>query len=999
MHSATKEMKFIVALLAVALLWPAVAVAQPNNIPFGPNNINVAGTISKTSTGNSITLTGSGGGGGISFSTSGGIVLSGTILQTNLGNGLVATGGTLLNLGNLSTSYSSFGLGSISIMPSSVFVPYNGATSTLNLGSQNFITTGSVSLVGALVKAYSAGSYIYFAYSPQATLQASSGVLVIGDALGTGNGTGITINDNALTISLNDPHGFQSDRALFQTDGNGNLTIASSLNFQGTYGLSSSQVSIYSNSGATALGITSSALVTNWNANYLGGHASPYYAATSALSVFALSSSNYVLYNSSGTGSISTSGSGALGGLNVSGNANITLALTVSGASALDQGGSNGITTNGQGELDVGGNLSVGSPPYQWAGSPTLILTDSTGGFWQNGLGFSNATTATAWNPSSVNDSNGKPYWSTTANVGGGAGSPKVFYLYVDPSSTFAWDISGTLDRGVNLGALPQSLDGISWSYTPVATTYTATSNPAATLVNSTLLVWGPAILAGVGSGNVAFSNSAGIIVPMQTGGGIVLTTTGITTSGLQASGNYLTYNVSGTGNILTTGSESIAGPLAITRASSAGAAFTITSTANVPNLNASFLSGSAASAFSPIAGSTSITTLGTIATGTIPIANLGTMQGSTILGNTSASSVTPFAIGLGANLGFSGSNIAVTGLGTAAFTASSSFALASTAGNASYLFTTNNFTGSGSFTTTGTNGAIRGNTLATGGGTSGTIVNADGSIGFSASNTFGSVVIGNSATANGDNRSVIIGQAAAPNNGGYSVCLGWGSACGQYSTCVGENSEALYQSVGIGQNANATANYATAVGRNSATGGNYSASFGDAASDGGFPGCTVLGAGLTASTTGQVLIGGSNSGGTATTYLTMNPPGNATFAGSITSTHLIGGGSAPTIAAGTGAGTSPTVSIAGTDNAGTITVTTGTLPTGTNATVCTVTFSKAYVSAPYIVFCPSNSTAATLSGVTMVYPTTGTTSFTIVSGTTALTAASTYTWNYMISQ
>lgn len=120
---------------------------------------------------------------------------------------------------------------------------------------------------------------------------------------------------------------------------------------------------------------------------------------------------------------------------------------------------------------------------------------------------------------------------------------------------------------------------------------------------------------------------------------------------------------------------------------------------------------------------------------------------------------------------------------------------------------------------------------------------------------------------------------------------------------------------------------------------------------------------------------------------------------------HLIGNYSvaAPTWAAGTGAGTSPTLFNAGTDLAGTITVVTGTVPTGTNAIIATATFAVAYTSAPgAVILFPANAATALLSGLTAVYvdqATISTTSFVIKSGTTGLVAATTYLWYYIVIQ
>ena len=121
-----------------------------------------------------------------------------------------------------------------------------------------------------------------------------------------------------------------------------------------------------------------------------------------------------------------------------------------------------------------------------------------------------------------------------------------------------------------------------------------------------------------------------------------------------------------------------------------------------------------------------------------------------------------------------------------------------------------------------------------------------------------------------------------------------------------------------------------------------------------------------------------------------------------VTLKHLVGGSSTPTIVSGSGAGGTATVSISGTDLGGNITVTTGTVPT-LSATVVTVTFAAAYSATPKcIMLTPANSTTSMLSGVNMVFVNQAgitTTTFAITSGTTALTAATTYQWFYSVIQ
>lgn len=117
---------------------------------------------------------------------------------------------------------------------------------------------------------------------------------------------------------------------------------------------------------------------------------------------------------------------------------------------------------------------------------------------------------------------------------------------------------------------------------------------------------------------------------------------------------------------------------------------------------------------------------------------------------------------------------------------------------------------------------------------------------------------------------------------------------------------------------------------------------------------------------------------------------GNNYF-GSIETTHLTGTTSVPTIAAGAGAGTSPTVSIAGNDLAGEITITTGSAPTAAG-TIVTVTYNTAYGAAPYISLTRSSATAPT----DLEIGTRAAGSFTI---TGTLAASTTYKYNYHVIQ
>jgi hypothetical protein len=155
-------------------------------------------------------------------------------------------------------------------------------------------------------------------------------------------------------------------------------------------------------------------------------------------------------------------------------------------------------------------------------------------------------------------------------------------------------------------------------------------------------------------------------------------------------------------------------------------------------------------------------------------------------------------------------------------------------------------------------------------------------------------------------------------------------------------------------------------------------------------------------SNTIRLATGGVDSSDTratvSSTAFTSTVPG--TFPGLTLSGFLTGSGSAPSISAGTGAGTSPTVSIAGTNLAGEITITTGTSPSA-SATVATITFagSAAFPNHAEPILQPMNAAAHALSGAASVYcPQGGTTSWTVGSDTTALPASTTLTYRYQVA-
>jgi hypothetical protein len=150
------------------------------------------------------------------------------------------------------------------------------------------------------------------------------------------------------------------------------------------------------------------------------------------------------------------------------------------------------------------------------------------------------------------------------------------------------------------------------------------------------------------------------------------------------------------------------------------------------------------------------------------------------------------------------------------------------------------------------------------------------------------------------------------------------------------------------------------------------------------------------------------NSGGLGFTTIGANAIVVGTNGPAITSTlvptitHVVGGGTAPTVAAvGTGAGTGPTgpaITAGSHDLAGEITLTTGTSP-GVSTTVLTVTFGLAFALAPIgINLQPSNAAARALASAAQLYPSAATTGgFTLSTGSAGLTASTAYVWKFLV--
>jgi hypothetical protein len=123
----------------------------------------------------------------------------------------------------------------------------------------------------------------------------------------------------------------------------------------------------------------------------------------------------------------------------------------------------------------------------------------------------------------------------------------------------------------------------------------------------------------------------------------------------------------------------------------------------------------------------------------------------------------------------------------------------------------------------------------------------------------------------------------------------------------------------------------------------------------------------------------------------TLSVNGNITIDG-----HLVTGGSAPSIAAGAAACTSPTVNVSGDDTSGTITVTTGS-GCSSGGDLATVTFASTFAAAPHVTIAPGSANASNLNAY-VNNSTVSTGSFAI--GTSANPSSSTtYEWNYWVAQ
>ena len=110
---------------------------------------------------------------------------------------------------------------------------------------------------------------------------------------------------------------------------------------------------------------------------------------------------------------------------------------------------------------------------------------------------------------------------------------------------------------------------------------------------------------------------------------------------------------------------------------------------------------------------------------------------------------------------------------------------------------------------------------------------------------------------------------------------------------------------------------------------------------------------------------------------------------------HIITSSTAPAAVANTAnAGSGATCAVAGSDTAGTVTITTGTGSLGTNVDYCTVTFGGSYGAAPKVKLGETNQNAP----LVRAYTTKSTTTF-VIYFATAASNSTTYTFDYVSIQ
>jgi hypothetical protein len=239
--------------------------------------------------------------------------------------------------------------------------------------------------------------------------------------------------------------------------------------------------------------------------------------------------------------------------------------------------------------------------------------------------------------------------------------------------------------------------------------------------------------------------------------------------------------------------------------------------------------------------------------------------------------------------------------------------------------------------------------------------------------------------------------------NSAYGVSALTSITTGVYNTGVGYqalmNSTTSNYNVGIGMYAlrsistgsnNVGVGYYTMS--SNSTGSNnvaigHAANIGEGVSNG-----IAIGHGSSNSTSNTIVLGN-------TSITKVSTSGAIVTTNDITAKHIKGNSGVLSIAASTGAGTSPSaVSVTGTDMSGVVALTTGTSPT-VNAVLATITYNTAFSTAPVVVITPANAATASLAAAQAVWVNITTTGFSINTNATAVVSSTGYKWNYVVIQ
>jgi hypothetical protein len=244
--------------------------------------------------------------------------------------------------------------------------------------------------------------------------------------------------------------------------------------------------------------------------------------------------------------------------------------------------------------------------------------------------------------------------------------------------------------------------------------------------------------------------------------------------------------------------------------------------------------------------------------------------------------------------------------------------------------------------------------------------------------------------TTGGNNNAVGNNVLSVNTSGGNNTAIGnsalSNNTTGNYNVAMGRNALNTNSggtgNIGIGFNAmssNTVGNYNTAIG--------YGANI-----TGDITNATSIGNGATNATANSIQLGN-------TSIVRVNTSGTIITSADINAKHIKGNSGALSIAASTGAGTSPSsISVVGTDMSGVVTLTTGTSPS-INAVLATITYNTAFSTAPVVVITPANAATASLVAAQAVWVNIATGNFTINTNTTALNASTIYKWNYVVIQ